>query len=306
MKTTSLLPTLTSALLSLIAALPSFAAEPTRFPLWPGGAPEAKGTTEEHQPTLDLYKPDTFPANGCAIVICPGGGYGGLAKDHEGIQPARFFNTFGVTAYVLHYRLGTQSYRHPIELHDAQRALRLARSRAAADGIDPTRLGIMGFSAGGHLAASTGTHHDAGNPAAPDPIDRLSSRPDFMVLCYGVLSFDPAITHKGSVKNLLGDQQNDPALLDFLSNEKQVNATTPPTFLFHTTTDQAVPVANSLRFYEACQKNKVPVALHVFQEGRHGVGLAQAEPNLKIWPTLLQQWIEQNRWLAPIPAPAPK
>ena len=155
----------------------------------------------------------------------------------------------------------------------------------------------MGFSAGGHLAASTGTHHDAGNAAATDPVDRLASRPDFMILCYGVLSFDPAITHQGSVNNLLGDRRNDSALLDFLSNEKQVNATTPPTFLFHTTTDQAVPVANSLRFYEACQKNKVPVALHVFQEGKHGVGLAQNDPNLQIWPTLLQQWIEQNGWL---------
>lgn len=284
-------------LLLSLAALHVHAADAVRFPLWPDGAPEAKGNTPEHQPTLDLYKPDTVPANGCAVVICPGGGYGALAKDHEGIQPARFFNSFGVTAYVLHYRLGSKGYQHPIELNDAQRALRLARSRAAADGVDPARLGIMGFSAGGHLAASTGTHHDVGNPAAPDAIDRFSCRPDFMILCYGVLSFDPAITHKGSVKNLLGDRQNDPVLLDFLSNEKQVNATTPPTFLFHTTTDQAVPVANSLRFYEACQKNNVPVALHVFQKGNHGVGLAQSDPNLKIWPTLLQGWIEQNGWL---------
>ena len=286
-------------LLFLIAlsSLPALAADAVRFPLWPGGAPEAKGTTEEHQPTLDLYKPDTVPANGCAVVICPGGGYGGLAKDHEGIQPARFFNSFGVTAYVLHYRLGSKGYRHPVALNDALRALRLARSRAAEDGIDPARLGIMGFSAGGHLAASAGTHHDAGNPAAADPIDRLPSRPDFMVLCYGVLSFDPAITHQGSVRNLLGDHRNDPALLDFLSNEKQVNAVTPPTFLFHTTTDLAVPVANSLRFYEACQKHNVPVALHIFQEGKHGVGLAQSDPNLKIWPNLLQGWIGQNGWL---------
>ena len=284
-------------LLLCLFTLPCRAAEPQRFLLWPDGAPQAKGTTEDHQPTLDFYKPDAVPATGCAVVICPGGGYGGLAKDHEGIQPARFFNSLGITAYVLHYRLGGKGYQHPIPLQDAQRALRLARSRAAADGVDPTRIGIMGFSAGGHLAASTGTHHDAGNAAATDPVDRLSSRPDFMILCYGVLSFDPAITHQGSVNNLLGDRRNDSALLDFLSNEKQVNATTPPTFLFHTTTDQAVPVANSLRFYEACQKNKVPVALHVFQEGKHGVGLAQNDPNLKIWPTLLQQWIEQNGWL---------
>ena len=286
-------------LLLTLSALNGPAADAVRFPLWPDGAPEAKGSTEEHQPTLDIYKPDAVPANGCAVVICPGGGYGNLAKDHEGIQPARFFNTFGVTAYVLHYRLGSKGYQHPIELLDAQRALRLARSRAAADGIDPARLGIMGFSAGGHLAASAGTHHDAGNAAAPDPIDRLSSRPDFMVLCYGVLSFDPAITHKGSVGNLLGNRQTDPVLLDLLSNEKQVNATTPPTFLFHTGTDLAVPAANSLRFYEACLKNKIPAALHIFQEGKHGVGLAPSHPNLKIWPTLLQGWIDQNGWLSP-------
>ncbi len=275
------------------------AAEPVRFPLWPEGAPEAKGTTEDHQPTLDLYKPDTVPANGCAVVICPGGGYGGLAKDHEGVQPARFFNSFGVTAYVLHYRLGSKGYQHPVPLNDAKRALRLARSRATTDGIDPARLGIMGFSAGGHLAASTSSHSDPANPAAADPIDRPGSRPDFLILCYGVLSFDPAITHAGSVGNLLGGRRNDPALLDFLSNEKHVTQASPPAFLFHTTTDLAVPVANSLRFYEACWKQKVPVALHVFQEGKHGVGLAQADPNLKIWPSLLQQWMEQNGWLKP-------
>lgn len=286
---------LLSALLTL--TLSAFAADPVRFPLWPGAAPGARGTTEADQPTLDFYKPDAVPANGCAVLVCPGGGYGGLAKDHEGIQPARFFNSLGVTAYVLHYRLGGNGYQHPVPLNDAQRALRLVRSRAAADGIDPARLGIMGFSAGGHLAASTGSHSDGGNPAAPDPVDRLGCRPDFMILCYGVLSFDPAITHKGSVKNLLGDRQNDPALIGFLSNEKQVTPASPPAFLFHTTTDQAVPVANSLRFYEACQKNGVPVALHVFQEGKHGVGLAQNDPNLKIWPSLLQQWMDQNGWL---------
>ncbi len=284
-------------LLLALLTLPSSAAEPQRFPLWPGGAPGAKGQAESDQPTLDLYKPDAVPANGCAVIVCPGGGYGGLAKDHEGVQPARFFNSFGVTAYVLHYRLGGNGYKHPIPLQDAQRALRLVRSRAAGDGVDPARLGIMGFSAGGHLAASAGTHSDAGNPGAADPFDKLSSRPDFLILCYGVLSFDPEITHQGSVGNLLGDRKNDPGLIRFLSNELQVNATTPPAFLFHTTTDQAVPVANSLRYYEACQKNKVPAALHVFQEGKHGVGLAQNDPNLKIWPALLQGWIEQNGWL---------
>ena len=283
-------------LLSLLA-LPCFAGEAQHFPLWPDGAPQATGATPEHQPTLDFYAPEAAQANGCAVVICPGGGYGGLAKDHEGIQPARFFNSFGVAAYVLHYRLGSNGYRHPIPLHDAQRALRLVRHRAPADGVDPTRIGIMGFSAGGHLAATTGTHHDAGNPAATDPADRPSSRPDFMILCYGVLSFDPAITHSGSVSNLLGERQDDAALRLSLSNEAQVNATTPPTFLFHTSDDQAVPVANSLRFYEALQKQHIPAALHVFQTGRHGIGLAPKDPNLSVWPSLLKGWMEQNQWL---------
>ncbi|MES2707833.1 MAG: alpha/beta hydrolase [Verrucomicrobiota bacterium] len=275
----------------------SRAADPVKVPLWPDGAPGATGKEPADQPWVDVYRPDKAPANGCAVVVCPGGGYGGLADDHEGIQPARFYNSFGVTAYVLHYRLGSRGYRHPIEMGDAQRALRLARSRAGVDGIDPARLGIMGFSAGGHLAASAGTHYDAGNPAAPDPVDRQGCRPDFQVLCYGVLSFDPAITHKGSVRNLLGDRKDDPGLIALLSNELQVTDATPPAFIFHTAADKAVPVANSIRFFEALQKHDVPSELHVYQDGPHGVGLAPGNPVTGSWPEHLRVWMRQNQWL---------
>lgn len=273
-------------------------AKPERVPLWAEGAPGANGQEPKDQPWLDLYRPEKEKQNGCAVVICPGGGYGMLAADHEGIQPAKFFNEFGVTAYVLHYRLPANGYRHPVPLQDAQRALRLARSRAEQDGVDPARVGIMGFSAGGHLASTAGTHYDAGNPQAADPVDRLGCRPDFLVLCYGVLSFDPAITHGGSVKNLLGDKHNDPELLKLLSNEEQVNAQTPPTFLFSTGDDAAVPVENSLRFYAALRKHRVPAELHVYQSGPHGVGLAPGDPVLGTWPDRLRAWMRVSGLLA--------
>lgn len=270
---------------------------PERLPLWPQGAPNARGQSDNDQPRLEIYRPAKERANGTAIVICPGGGYGGLAADHEGTQPAKFFNNLGVTAYVLFYRLGSHGYRHPVELGDAQRALRMVRSRAAQDGIDPGRLGIMGFSAGGHLAATTGTHYDSGNASAADPIDRLGCRPDWMVLCYPVASFDPAITHQGSVKNLLGDKASDPELIKLLSNELQVTPNTPPAFLFHTTEDQAVPVENSLRMYEALKKNKVACELHVYQNGVHGVGLVAGDPVLGTWPGHLAAWLRDNGFL---------
>ncbi len=285
-------------LLSLLTLLPALVfAAPERLPLWPEGAPGAKGQTDNDQPRLELYRPDKTRANGAAVIICPGGGYGGLAADHEGAQPALFFNSLGVTAYVLFYRLGSHGYHHPIQLGDAQRALRTVRSRAALDGTDSARLGIMGHSAGGHLAATAGTHFDDGNPAAADPIEHQSSRPDWMVLCYPVVSFDPAITHKGSVQNLLGDKAGDADLIKLLSNELQVTPRTPPTFLFHTTEDKAVPVENSLRFYAALEKNKVSCELHAYQNGVHGVGLMTGDPVLGTWPSHLAAWVRDNGFL---------
>jgi len=259
------------------------------IPLWEGAAPGALGSDDADKPTLTLYRLNGRSVSGTAVIVAPGGGYVNLAMNHEGRQVANWFNSIGVTAFVLKYRLGPK-YHHPIELGDAQRAIRLVRSRAQEFGILPDRIGMMGFSAGGHLTASAGTHFDAGSASAPDPIDRVSSRPDFMILAYPVISFDPAIAHMGSMRALLGDQP-DPKLAQLMSNELQVTAQTPPTFLFHTNADTGVPAENSIRFYLALRNAKVPAELHVFQNGPHGVGLAMSDPALQAWPTLLSNWL---------------
>lgn len=268
---------------------------PSPVLLWPNGAPGAVGASDLDKPALTAYLPQQNPTR-TAVIVCPGGGYEHLASDYEGSDIARWLNARGVAAYVLRYRLGPR-YRYPAPLLDAQRAIRYVRSRASADGFDPTRVGIWGFSAGGHLAATTGTHFDAGNPEATDPIERLSSRPDFLVLAYPVISMQPGITHEGSMHMLLGEQPN-PMLETELSNELQVTARTPPTFLFATTNDPVVPVMNSVLFYQALLRAGVPAELHVFQEGHHGVGLAADNPQLKVWPILLQNWMHLNGWMA--------
>jgi acetyl esterase/lipase len=202
----------------------------------------------------------------------------------------------GVTAFVLKYRLGPR-YHHPIELGDAQRAIRLVRSRATQFGIAQDRIGMMGFSAGGHLAATAGTRFDDGNPYAPDPIDRVSSRPDFLILAYPVISFDPAIAHAGSVRSLLGENPA-PALIQELSADLHVTGKTPPTFLFSTNADTAVPSENSVRFYLALRQAKVPAEMHIFENGPHGVGLDLGDPALSLWPTLLTNWLRGRGLLA--------
>jgi acetyl esterase/lipase len=195
-----------------------------------------------------------------------------------------------VAAFVLKYRLGPR-YHHPAPLQDAQRALRTVRSHAEEFGIRPDRIGVWGFSAGGHLSATAGTHFDAGDPQAADPIERASSRPDFLILAYPVISFTAEYTHRGSRKNLLGDSP-DPALAENLSNEKQVTAQTPPTFLFHTDEDSGVPAENSIAFYLALRRAGVPAELHIYQSGQHGVGLAQKDPILSSWPGRLADWMK--------------
>jgi len=265
-------------------------------PLWEGRAPGALGDQDDDRPTLTFYAANGNQPNRTAIIIAPGGAYGHLAMNHEGRQVANWFNAMGIQGFVLKYRLGPR-YHHPIELGDAQRALRLVRARAAEFQVDPQRLGMMGFSAGGHLTATAATHFDDGNPAAADPVDRAGSRPDFVILAYPVISFQPGITHVGSVKNLLGDQPSS-QLIEDLSNELHVTARTPPAFLFHTSTDATVPVANSLRFYEALQRAGVPAELHVFEVGPHGVGLALQDASLGQWPQLLREWLRQRGLLA--------
>jgi len=271
-------------------------AEPETMLLWPNGAPGALGNTDADKPSLTVYYPVDPAASGTGVVVAPGGGYGFLATNHEGRQVANWLNALGITAFVLRYRLGPR-YHHPIELGDAQRAIRLVRSRAAEFGIQPDRIGMMGFSAGGHLTSTAGTHFDNGNPSATDPIDRASCRPDFLILGYPVISFTAPYTHQGSEENLLG-KNADPKLREELSNELQVTPQTPPTFLLSTDTDTTVPPQNSVAFYLALHKAGVPAELHIFEKGPHGVGLDLNDPAMGMWPTLLANWLRGRGLLA--------
>src|SRR5215203_6593210 len=266
---------------------------PQEIPLWEDPAPGALGNEDADRPTVTIYRA-ARGASSTGVVVAPGGGYGALAMDHEGRQVAAYFNAMGVAAFVLKYRLGPK-YHHPVELGDAQRALRLVRTRAQEFGVNANRIGLMGFSAGGHLAATAGTRFDAGNPSAPDPIDRAGSRPDFLILGYPVITFEAGVTHAGSVRNLLGENP-DPKLVALMSNELHVTAQTPPTFLFHTNADTGVVAENSVRFYLALRKAKVPAEMHIFENGPHGVGLALGDPALGQWPVLLTNWL-RGRWL---------
>jgi len=250
--------------------------------LWPDGAPGALGKADQDIPTLTPYLPDADKATGAAIVICPGGGYGGLAQ-HEGRDYALFLNDHGVAGFVVKYRLGSHGYRHPRMLEDAARAVRLVRARAGEWKVDPKRVGIMGSSAGGHLASTLLTHFDAGKPEDADPIERQSSRPDLGILCYPVISMTAELTHQGSKNNLLGKEPSDD-LVKLLSNEQQVTQDTPPCFIWHTWEDQAVKVENSLGFAAALRRQGVPFDLHIYQQGRHGLGLADKPPFTKAHP----------------------
>jgi acetyl esterase/lipase len=268
--------------------------EPETILLWSDNVPGALGTDDADWPSVTHYR--ARQPNGTAIIVAPGGGYSNLASNHEGRQVANYLNAMGVTTFVLKYRLGPR-YRHPVELGDAQRAIRLVRARAQELGLAPNRIGMMGFSAGGHLTATAGTHFDAGRSDASDPIERVSSRPDFLVLGYPVISFDPAIAHGRSARNLLGDAP-DPKLVEYLSNDLQVTPETPPTFLFHTNADTTVVPENSVRFYLALRRAKVPAEMHIFETGPHGVGLALHDPALSAWPTLLTTWLRGRGLLA--------
>jgi acetyl esterase/lipase len=264
--------------------------------LWPDGAPGALGEEEADKPSLTVYLPDKVKATGAAIVICPGGGYAHLALDHEGRQVALWLTKHGAAGFVLKYRLGPR-YRHPTMLGDAQRALRWVRSRAAEFGVSPDRVGIWGFSAGGHLASTAATQFDAGDPSAAAGIDRQSSRPDFAILAYPVISFTAPFAHAGSRRNLLGDKP-DPRLVAELSSETRVTPRTPPVFLFHTTDDKGVPPENSVAFYLALRNAGVPAEMHIYERGRHGVGLAPDDPVLSSWPERLADWLRLRGILA--------
>lgn len=246
-------------------------AQPTNpMPLWPNGAPGALGKEDKDIPTLTAYLPKPEIATGAAMVICPGGGYGGLAA-HEGEAYAWFLRDHGIAGFVLKYRLGSAGYRHPVMLQDVSRALRTVRANAEKWKLDPKRIGVMGSSAGGHLASTLLTHFDSGKPDSEDAIERQSSRPDLGILCYPVITMGDW-THGGSKKNLLGENPS-PELVKELSNELQVTKETPPTFIFHTAEDKAVPVENALMFASALRKAGVPFDLHIYEKGPHGMGL---------------------------------
>ena len=261
------------------------------IPLWVGSAPGALGDSSADRPSMTPFPADPSRATGAAAVIFPGGGYQHLSLEKEGAAVARWLNSLGVTAFVVTYRLGTR-YHHPAMLDDAQRAIRLVRSRAATWNVDTARIGVVGFSAGGHLASTTGTHFDA--PALPrDSVDRMRARPDFMILVYPVITMTEPYVHRGSRTNLLGAQPA-PALVSLLSNETQVTRETPPTFLVASTDDRTVPVENSLRFYEALKSKGVAAELHVFEHGAHGFGLAPGDAILSAWPTLAEAWLRRH------------
>ncbi|MEO6982949.1 MAG: alpha/beta hydrolase [Edaphobacter sp.] len=264
--------------------------------LWPGGAPGAQGSADVDEPTLTVYLPKGENATKTGVVVAPGGGYVHLAIQKEGEDYALWLNAHGVAAFVLKYRLGPK-YHYPIELEDAQRAIRMVRAHAAEYGVAVDHVGMWGSSAGGHLTATAGTHFDAGNAGAADVVDRQGSRPDFLILSYPVITLEAPYAHAGSRKYLLGDDP-DPALVASLSAETQVTKDTPPTFLFATTDDRTVPVMNSVMFYEALVKAGVPVEMHLFQHGAHGSGLAAANPQLSVWPDLLIKWMRERGYAA--------
>jgi acetyl esterase/lipase len=260
-------------LFSTAALLPAQSQPP--LPLWPQGAPGALGTNDADIPTLTPFPTADTNTTGAALIVCPGGAYAGLAA-HEGQDYALWLNQYGVSAFVLKYRLGSKGYRHPAELQDAARAVRLVRSRAADWHIDPRRVGIMGSSAGGHLASTLLTHYDAGDTNSPDLVERLSSRPDLGILCYPVVTMGE-YTHRGSRDNLLGRNPS-PDLVKLLSNELQVTKDTPPCFIWQTFEDKTVPVENSLLFAGALRRAGVPFDLHIYQHGGHGLGLGDKPP----------------------------
>lgn len=259
-------------------ALAGLACGQTPIPLLPNAG---VFTDERDVPSLTPYLAAPERATGAGVVVCPGGGYQNLAMDHEGLQIARWLNGLGVHAFVLKYRLGPR-HKHPAMLDDVSAAFRLVRAKAAEWKVDAKRLGVWGFSAGGHLAATISTHFTA------------ETRPDFSILAYPVINCTEEWRHKGSCRNLLGGDNPDPALARLLSNEMQVTKDTPPTFLFHTTDDQSVPVENALAYYAALRKHGVEAEMHIFEHGRHGVGLAGDNWILSSWSDLLAKWLVRH------------
>ena len=279
-------------LLVILYASALTAQDPTPIPLWPDGAPGVRGTADGDIPKVTIYLPKGRNT-GTGVLIFPGGAYAFLAMGHEGRQIAEWLNHLGVAAFLVQYRIAP--YHHPIEINDATRAMRYVRSHAAEFKVSPDRIGVWGFSAGGHLASALGTHYDAGNSSSPDPIERFSSRPDFMILAYPVIDpLGPA--GKGTFENLLG-KDADPALIRELSNDLHVNAQTPPTFLMAASDDDAVSPQCAVNFYLALLKSGVPAELHMYETGGHGFGLGSTNPRVSSWGQRVAEWMRDRRLL---------
>ncbi len=291
------------ALLGRVGALS--ADSPKEILLWPASHPANQGDepktvdspewTERvtKSPMLTPFLPAADKRGGAAIVICPGGGYGGLAMQKEGLDTAEWFRAQGVAGIVLRYRCGGGKNQQPVPLEDAQHAIRTVRARAGEWGIDPQRVGVIGFSAGGHLASTATTMFDDGDPKAADPVDRQSSRPDFSVLVYPVISMETGVTHNGSRKNLLGDSPSD-ELIEHWSSYRRVGDKTPPTFLVHASDDKAVLAKNSLLFYQALVDHGIPTEMHVYEEGGHGFGMFHGDRPVDHWPEQLLPWLKKH------------
>jgi acetyl esterase/lipase len=277
------------------SAAPEHPSTPPVVYLWPDGAPGAKGHEEEDRPSLTLFLPSGEKATGASVVVCPGGGYGALATGHEGKDVGEWLNGLGIAAFMLKYRIAP-GYGHPAPMQDVLRAIRTVRARSGEWRVDPKRVAVWGFSAGGHLASTAATQFDAGHKAGEDRVEWEGSRPDLCVLGYPVILFEGPYMHRGSRDNLLGREPSE-ELIRQMSSERNVTPQTPPTFLFHTTADSAVPPENSIEFYLALRRAGVPAEMHIFERGEHGVGLAPADPVLSQWPKLLAAWFGVHGFL---------
>lgn len=291
----------TIAILSLIFISLSGMAQDFKLKVWPNGAPDSNGMTQPEETfegkrvrnvseaELYVYLPKIGINSGAAVVICPGGGYVIEAMDHEGYDMAEWLASKGVAGIVLKYRL---PYGHDqIPLEDLQRAIRMVREKATEWGINPAKVGVAGSSAGGHLASTGGTHFDLGNPDATDPINRLSCRPDFMLLLYPVITFREEFGHMGSRQNLIGTV-NKWSMVEKYSNELQVTPETPPTFLVLADDDGGVPPRNSVEFYLALKKYNIPAEMHIFRNGGHGFGMNKKNLPVDQWPDLFAEWLK--------------
>ncbi len=308
---------LAALIVTLAVATPAFALSPATsaptadgqlpeglklnaYRLWPGRAPGAQSDSAAEAPTLTLFRPPPGRANGTAVVIAPGGGYTELASELEGAEPAAWFTARGVTAFVLTYRVGATA-RLPLPLLDGARAIRFVRAHAAEFQIDPRRIGMMGFSAGGHLAAMVAVEGAPGAPGSPDGVDHVSSRPDFLILAYAWLEGTLPDAKGQSPYCSFAEAKHGPACasVDYarFAPTSKVTEATPPTFIYHTTADDLVPVQGAVRFYDALLAHKVPAELHAFETGAHGSGLGGLSAALVLWPDLLQEWMRRRRLL---------